>query len=93
MKKSKKKVMNKNQKVKVAATRLTRAEAVVRAIQQLKSATKEEIIRKSDDLFTKAGGKSNLKEASWLGGSYVLPALVAIGAVVVDDEGLYKIIK
>jgi len=91
MKKTKKQITKKNQKAKVVATRLTRAEAVVQAIQQLKSATKEEIIKKSDDLFAKAGGKSNLKEASWLGGSYVLPALLAIGAVVVDNEGLYKI--
>jgi hypothetical protein len=91
MKKSKKEVINKTQKVKVAATRLTRAESVVRAIQQLKTGTKTEILEKSDQLFTKAGGKSNLSEANWLGGSYVLPALVAIGAVVVDDKGLYKI--
>ena len=91
MKKSKKRVINKNQKTKVVTTHLTRAESVVRAIQQLKSGTKAEILAKSDQLFSKAGGKSNLAEANWLGGSYVLPALVAIGAVVVDDKGLYKI--
>lgn len=91
MKKSKRQTIKKNQKTKIAATRLTRAESVVRAIQQLKSGTKVEILEKSDQLFTKAGGKSNLAEANWLGGSYVLPALVAIGAVVVDDKGLYKI--
>ncbi len=92
MKKNRRHISKKNQKVNVAPTRLTRAEAVVRAIQQLRSGTKEEILKKSDELFAKAGGKSNPREASWLGGSYVLPALLAIGAVVVDDKGIFKIL-
>ncbi len=65
-------------------TKVTRSESIGLALLQSKAGTSQELIEAADRIYTKAGGKSNIKATSWVFIT-VKPALLALG--VASQEG------
>ena len=71
---------------------LTRIRACVQVLQKGHSnLTKEVLIKEADAIYTKAGGKSNLREAKWAA-TYVIPCLQAVG-MLTEENGVFQLKK
>ena len=69
--------------------KMTRAESVIKALQLLRSGTKDDIIKKSNEIFVESGGKDNPREAGFTG-AHVLQGLIAFGSIHLEN-GVFQI--
>jgi hypothetical protein len=78
-------------KAKEKEAKLTRIQATVQALKEGSEFTKDTLIKESDQVYSKAGGKSNPREAKWVA-SYVIPCLQAVG-MLTEENGVFTLRK
>jgi hypothetical protein len=88
---TKKEGKKKKQVVETNHRKLTRGASITKALQLLKTAKKEDILKRADELFTQGGGKSNLRETAFTA-THVFNAFIAAGILEKDKDAFnYKL--
>jgi hypothetical protein len=72
-----------------AAPKYTRANALAESLRSLQKGTEEEIVKHSNDLYVKNGGKDNEKEARWMFRT-TMPLLCSFGVIAPYKDGTYE---